>query len=91
MLTPLTYSTAEATEKLGAPSEPWLIKQLRLGRLPGRKIGRHWRLTDGDLEECLNIWANTVAREEPKPQAIIPLGPGDSGLTRTSARRVVNL
>jgi hypothetical protein len=35
-----TYATGEAFEILGAPSERWLVEQLRVGRFSGRKVGR---------------------------------------------------
>jgi hypothetical protein len=34
-----TYTTGEVTAIVGAPSEPWLIQQLRAGRFFGRKVG----------------------------------------------------
>ena len=49
----LTLSVEEAAPLF--PCSPrWLTEQLRSGRLPGRKIGRKWRLTDDDIREGLD-------------------------------------
>lgn len=50
----LTYSITEAAERIGAPSERWLIDQLRAGRFPGRKVGRRWRMTDSDMADAID-------------------------------------
>lgn len=78
-----TYSTGEAAVILGSPSERWLIQQLRSGRLPGRKIGRHWRLTDDDIEAALDICSNGGRRSG--VNVIKPL----TGLTPNSRKKVV--
>ena len=52
-----TYSTADAAEQMGC-RERWLVEQLRGNRFPGRKIGRHWRMTDQDIADALDICAN---------------------------------
>ena len=79
----LTRSPREAAQLLGC-SERWLIEQLRANRLPGRKIGRHWRLTDEDIENALALCANGARKgvaATPRPEG--------SGLTSTSRKRVV--
>ena len=53
-----TYSTAESPELIGAPSERWLIERLRSGPFRGRKIGRHWRMTEQDIADALDVCAN---------------------------------
>jgi excisionase family DNA binding protein len=51
------HSTAEAAEQIGC-SERWLIEQLRANRFPGRKVGRHWRMTDRDIADALDLCGN---------------------------------
>jgi hypothetical protein len=53
-----TLSTAESAELIGAPSERWLIERLRSGAFRGRKIGRHWRMTEQDIADALDFCAN---------------------------------
>ncbi|MBX7136203.1 MAG: helix-turn-helix domain-containing protein [Fimbriimonadaceae bacterium] len=53
---PLTYDLAEAAERIGGVSERWLAAQLRDGKIPGRKVGRKWRMTAGDIDACLEIF-----------------------------------
>jgi excisionase family DNA binding protein len=79
----LTYSTAEAAEQLGAPSERWLIEQVRSGKFKARKIGRHWRMTDQDIQEALDSCKNRHPKQPPAVSAA-------SGLTPRSRRRLVD-
>ena len=53
-----TYPVAQAVKAIGAPSERWYVERLRDGRLPGRKIGRHWRLTDAGYRRRPRILKN---------------------------------
>ncbi len=75
-----TYSTAEAAHEMGAPSERWLIEQLRSGRFPGRKLGRHWRMTDEDILDALAVCANDFPRVKQLERVV--------GLTPTSRKRI---
>ncbi|TFV60430.1 DNA-binding protein [Mycobacterium sp. PS03-16] len=70
---------------MGAPSERWLIEKLRAGAFPGRKVGRHWRMTEEDIVDALAACSNEVCRV---PAAAIP---ARSGLTSTSRKRVMGL
>lgn len=89
MSTPLTFDTATAVERIGGPSEEWLITKLRSGAFPGRKIGRHWRLTEVDIQEILEICSNRTRRPASKP---VQLSSGTAaGLTRTSRKRLAAL
>ena len=72
-----TYSVGQGTRRIGAPSERWYIERLRDGRLPGRKVGRKWRLTDEDIADALDLCKNDPA---------ITTTP--SGLTARSRKRV---
>jgi hypothetical protein len=79
----LTYSTAEAFQRMGAPSERWLVEQLRSGRFPGRKIARLWRMTEQDINDALDICSN-----DRRP--VTASAPG-KGLTPRSKKRVGHL
>jgi hypothetical protein len=79
----LTYSTAEAAEQMGAPSERWLVEQLRTGRFRGRKVGRLWRMTEQDILDALDNCSN----DRPHIAAAAP----GKGLTPRSRRRLADL
>lgn len=78
---PVTYSIADATDQMGAPSERWVIDQIRSGRFPARKIGRSWRMTERDIRDALDACGNTIRASEQ------PAAPR-TGLTPTSRRRL---
>lgn len=61
-----------------APSVRWLQKQIRAGRVSARKLGRHWVMTDRDIEEMLETFKNRANVTE-----IHPTG----GLSAASMRR----
>ena len=68
---PLTYGLATAAERIGGVSERWLATQLRSGRIPGRKVGRQWRMTSGDIKACLDLFMvspRDESVEHPAPQ-----------------------
>ncbi|BCI90259.1 hypothetical protein NIIDMKKI_54650 [Mycobacterium kansasii] len=82
---PLTYDLAEAAERIGGVSEKWLAAQLRAGKLQGRKVGRKWRMTLGDIEsavEMFRVVPQDVSAEQYQPGEV-----KSSGLTQTSRRR----
>jgi excisionase family DNA binding protein len=81
-MTMLTRSTHEAAQLLGC-SERWLIEKLRDNRLPGRKLGRHWRLTDQDIEDALALCGNGARKD------VTATRREGSGLTATSRKRAV--
>jgi excisionase family DNA binding protein len=78
-----TYSSAEAAGQIGC-RERWLLDQLRAGRFRGRKVGRHWRLTDADVEFALDVCANRVA-----PVVPVDTKTAFSSLTPTSRRKLM--
>ncbi|TRW81244.1 DNA-binding protein [Mycolicibacterium sp. 018/SC-01/001] len=82
--TNLTYSSGDAAIRMGAPSERWLIEKLRAGAFPGRKVGRHWRMTDSDIADALAVCSNEVRRSRSASTARL------SGLTPTSRKRVMS-
>ena len=43
------FTTTAAAAYLGV-SRPWILQQIRSGRLPARKVGRHLRIRRDDLE-----------------------------------------
>ncbi len=76
-----TFSTAEANEQI-SPSERWLIEQLRAGRFPGRKVSRHWRMTEQDIIDALDVCRNDV----PRISDVVPV----VGLTPRSKKRAAS-
>ncbi|QWK51378.1 excise [Mycobacterium phage Stinson] len=65
-------------------SERWLTEQVRAGRIPGRKIGRSWRMTQADIDAALESFriSPESGRKSVAPAANRPLA-----LTPTSRRR----
>lgn len=82
-MTVRTHPTADVAEQMGC-SERWVLEQLRANRFPGRKIGRHWRMTDQDIEDALDICRNELRVAQPD---VLPL----VGLTPRSKQRLSNL
>ncbi|WP_306357417.1 MULTISPECIES: hypothetical protein [unclassified Nocardia] len=67
-----TYSLAEAAERIGAPSEDWLLRKLRARKLPGRRITRGvWRMTECDITESIHLLASP-ALVVPNPLSMTP-------------------
>ena len=84
----LTYDLAEAAECIGGISEKWLAAQLRAGKLPGRKVGRKWRMTASDIEAALDIFK--VAPQSTRRGGTEVQDVRVTGLTRTSRRRIAS-
>jgi excisionase family DNA binding protein len=52
----------EAVVEAGwAPSTHYLIVRLRRGEIRGRKVGRHWRMSDEDIQAYVESLANKSA------------------------------
>lgn len=66
-----------------APSVKWLQHQIRAGKITARKIGRHWVMTDADIDEALEKWRNRPLPPSPKVAGTVAL----FSLTPTSLRR----
>lgn len=64
-----------------APSVLFLQRRLRRGEIPGRKVGREWRMSDDDLREYLESLRNKPS--EVHEQQDVPR----LGLTAASMRR----
>jgi hypothetical protein len=58
--------------------ERWLVRQLRRGRFHGTKIGRHWRMSDRDIEAALEVLSSGPSNVIEHPTL---------GLTPASLRR----
>lgn len=57
-----TYSLTEVAEQLCGDSmarpERWLTRQIAIGRFTARRVGRHWRMTQADIDAALAVMAN---------------------------------
>lgn len=76
---PLTYSLAEAAQRIGGISERGLAMKLRAGEVSGYKIGRQWRMGEGDIQEF--IARSRVTRRSDPARQEAPRGghpPGDA-------------
>ena len=80
-----THSLTEVVAAGNAPSVRWLQQRIRAGRVPARKIGRHWRMTDADLDAMLESFRNTTI--DPAASASRE-STNALGLTARSHRRV---
>lgn len=78
---PITYNIADAAQRMGAPSERWVVDQIRAGRFPARKMGRAWRMTEQDIADALDACRNNVSRPSAPPAQ-------RSGLTAISSKRL---
>ncbi|MEC4904565.1 hypothetical protein R2351_17925 [Mycobacteroides chelonae] len=79
-IAPLTYGLTESVQLMGAKSERQVTEWLKAGRIPGRKIGREWRMTIEDIRDAIDSFG---VRGEPET-----LEQKRSGLTPTSRRRL---
>ncbi|WP_081346443.1 DNA-binding protein [Mycobacteroides chelonae] len=79
-IAPLTYGLTESVQLMGAKSERQLTEWLKAGRIPGRKIGREWRMTIDDIRAAIDSFG---VRGQPETQE-----QKRSGLTPTSRRRL---
>lgn len=68
-----------------APSVRWLQDQIRAGHIPARKIGRHWVLTDDDLERALESWASTRIAPQQGITSTFSFSPCPTSMRRRSA------
>lgn len=76
----LTYALDQAVVMMGAKSTRQLTEWLKAGRIPGRKIGREWRMTRGDVEAAIESFGTNGQPQTPEEKR--------SGLTPTSQRRL---
>lgn len=76
------HSLQEIVDAGIAPSVRWLQDQIRAKKIPAHKIGRHWVLTDSDIEQALDMWASKPVAN---PDAPFRFTPTPSSLRRRSA------
>ncbi|MEU6582786.1 DNA-binding protein [Nocardia sp. NPDC046763] len=67
-----THSIEYAAEQIGAPSVDWLLRRLRRRELPGRQVGRNWRMTDGDIARSIELLARPAIVAVPDPAGLTP-------------------
>lgn len=73
-----TYSLTEVAaivcgDSMARP-ERWLTRQIAVGRFTARRVGRHWRMTQADLDAALDIMANRRDNPAPAPQPVSEVG-----------------
>lgn len=61
-----------------APSVLWLQKKIRAGHVTAHKLGRHWVMTDDDVDAMLDTFSNRSNVRDIRPTA---------GLSAASQRR----
>lgn len=71
------HTLQEVVDAGWAPSVMFLTLRLRRGEISGHKIGRHWRMSDADVQDYLESTRNRASVEEPRR----------IGLTAASMRR----
>lgn len=59
-------------------SKRWLEKKIRAGQVTAHKLGRHWVMTDEDIDRMLEDFSNRPAVRELRPTG---------GLSAASIRR----
>lgn len=65
----------QAAEKLGMT--PKLVREhFRKGRLPGRKLGKSWRILESDLEACISAGPTSQPRQFISARGILKNYPG---------------
>lgn len=65
-----TFSLAEVCEILGCVSERWVVKRVRNGTFPARKVNRDIRFTEDDVRAVLNACA--YQPDAPEVDTFIP-------------------
>lgn len=67
-----THTIEYAAELIGAPSADWLYRKLRRRELPGRLVGRNWRMTDSDIASSIELLARPAIVAAPDPAGLTP-------------------
>lgn len=88
-----TFSLEASAEKICGPDsgmkDPagWVLRQIKRGRFEAYKIGRHYRMTQDQIDAALKTISTHTSSAESSP----PEKPaGGLSLTATSARRLRN-
>lgn len=77
---PIAQVAAEICGDSMLDPERWLIRQIKAGRVTARKVGRHWRMTQQDVDDALAALANKTA----PPPATTPPFPGPAAAPTTA-------
>ncbi|WP_040853776.1 hypothetical protein [Nocardia niigatensis] len=67
-----THALDYAADRIGAPSIDWLLRRLRRRELPGRLVGRTWRMTDSDIARSIELLARPAIVVVPDPAGLTP-------------------
>lgn len=49
----------------------WLARRLNRGQIRGYRVGRVWRMTEGDVTAMIDGYSNTVTRQDPPADSSI--------------------
>ena len=71
MTAPQTYTLPEAAAILHVTPD-WLRRRLCEKKLPGRKFGRTWVLTDADIQKALDLAYSKPTSPPPDPSGLSP-------------------
>lgn len=88
-----TYPLVVAAERICGPdsglADPvrWVARQIKRGRFGARRIGRSYRMTQGQIEAAIALCENRVAAVE--PSSVEPVGDGfAASLTPAAQKRL---
>ena len=62
----------------------WVVRQIKKGRFEARKVGRHYRMTQEQIDAAIAA----ITTEPEKPAPVVECKPRGLSLTTTSARRL---
>jgi len=80
------HTFADLVEAGWAPSVRYLEIRARRGDIKARKVGRVWRMTDGDVDAYIESLSNDYREPEPAPIPV-PASSAPLRLTAASMRR----
>jgi hypothetical protein len=77
-----TYSLQEVAEGMRLYDDMkdpvrWLTTQILKRRITARRVGRHWRMTQDDIDHALDVFSS-----QPKPAEIPQIGRPSAGSMR---------
>jgi hypothetical protein len=82
---PQGHDLEEIVDAGWAPSTRWLQDRLRCGTIRGRKVGRHWKLSDADVEALVESLGNGHS----SPAPVVEVDDAPLSLTLARSRRRV--
>jgi hypothetical protein len=74
------FAAILGADKVMREPERFLIRQIKSGKIRARKVGRHWVMTEADVEFALEAFGNAIKPEAPPVEVV-------NGLSSGSARR----